>query len=232
MHKIRYTSLAQAMGAFVAAEMEACQMEPSRLMLDDTNDSDEMLRAEKFSMAHFETHLGGLLADLVEMCMFTPTGEGVNSYTYGGEVVLVIATTDEANATKQEWARAWVPCAQGRARLETYNPAIVEYTFRSATGVVATMTANEGRNAVEQMVALNAAWYEVSVPGYTARVEPSGKKRKGGFGWRAVGPRDEDMIEVENGSLEEALVDAVDLCDQYLDDQGVDVGIGAFGGLA
>jgi len=129
MQKIRYSSLAQAIGAFVAGEFEACQCEPERLMVESTEppvfDSRGIAplvyeKIEEFSLVAFERHLDGLLSDLVDYCMYPPDGyhreEAWDYLAWKGPVVLVYATTEEmqADTTTSDWQA----CAQGHAYLQ------------------------------------------------------------------------------------------------------------------
>lgn len=124
MQKIRYPSLAQAIGAFVAGEFEACQCEPARLMLDA-----ERNKNVGFDMVGFEQHLDGLLSDLVDICTYPPSTRGrlyggatfrmsqagFDPYAHKGAVVLCYATADEV---RQGEPREWQACAQGYACIE------------------------------------------------------------------------------------------------------------------
>lgn len=119
MQKIRYPSLAAAVGAFVAAEFEACQAEPARLLVEGQP-------VKVFTVGLFEEHLVGLLEDLVELCSSL-----YNPYKHTGAVALVVAMGEElwqknpdgshravhADAREYEWQA----CAQGYARIEGCN---------------------------------------------------------------------------------------------------------------
>lgn len=110
MQKIRYPSLAQAIGAFVAGEFEACRAEPHRLMLDT-----EFAPVEKheFTMCNFEEHLYGLLSDLVDICTLPPEGVsqcGFDATAHRGEVILCYSMAD---ALGDDEPREWQQCAQG-----------------------------------------------------------------------------------------------------------------------
>lgn len=120
MQKIRYPSLAQAIGAFVAGEFEACQCEPARLMPPLGEEGDPRTRPVEttFDMVKFEGHLDGLLSDLVDLCMVPPKGVsqcGFDPYKHKGAVVLCYAMADEVLAGEP---KEWQICAQGYACIE------------------------------------------------------------------------------------------------------------------
>lgn len=124
MQKLRYESLAQALGAFVAGEFEACAAEPNRLIIEHDGVADEhgiapfvYEKVEVFDLVKFEQHLDGLLSDLVNFCMYAASGvDDFDPLAYKGPVIVVYATAEEVKVDKTigDWQR----CAQGLAYMQ------------------------------------------------------------------------------------------------------------------
>lgn len=124
MQKVRYESVALAIGAFVTAEMEACMAEPFRLIVEP----DQPLCRE-FDMWKFEAHFAGLLSDLLYLCA-SSNGEPVDALKYKGPVVLVYAMAEElwqrrgdrhVAVHEEANTREWQACAQGYVRIEVVS---------------------------------------------------------------------------------------------------------------
>lgn len=118
MQKVRYESLAQAIGAFVAGEFEACVAEPNRLMLEGEERVWCNPEMRTFETVLFEEHLDGLLSDLVDLCMYPPEGVehiGFDGKAHKGPVIVVYATDEEVRAGEP---MEWQACAQGYAHLQ------------------------------------------------------------------------------------------------------------------
>lgn len=103
MRKVRYETLALAIGAYVTAELAVCMEHPALLMLEGEQRVWCNPEMRAFDMPQFEQHLVGLLSDLVDIC-----GPG---HDYAGPVMLVFA--DEMSAGVD-----WQQCASGFARIE------------------------------------------------------------------------------------------------------------------